>query len=62
MAFEWQATHSLLPYPYPKERESVLSGAMFLLSSATNVLGIHVAMKSWVSVTWVALLLQCLVS
>lgn len=62
MAFEWQATHSLLPYPSPRKRESVLSGTMFLLSSATNVLGIRVAMRSWVSVTWVTLFLGCLVS
>lgn len=61
MTFEWQATHSLLPYPYPRKQESVLLGTMFLLSSM-YVLGIHVAMKSWVSVTWVALLLWCLVS
>lgn len=34
---------------------------MFLLFSM-YVLGIHMAVKSWVSVTWVALLLWCLVS
>lgn len=50
MAFEWQATYSLLPYPDPRERESVLSGTMCLLFSM-YVLGIHMAMKSWVSMT-----------